>query len=108
MTIREHGIDYGILLSGIGIQFTANGFHAVQYVPSATVLRPLKDGVLHKVSQSILSRGVVAAAGIDGYSAPRHARRGLQVNDFESVRECVKPGWQIGFYCHISCGYQDE
>ena len=78
-------MDRRILFGGEGIELAAEVFEAAVDLPRPAAVRPLEEGVLGEVRQSVLRRQFVAAAGIDRQCAMRHAGAYLSVDASDAV-----------------------
>lgn len=87
MSGRRIGVDERLLFSGVGVEFAANGFHAVGDVPAAAVLCPLEDGVLHEMGETLVGVVFIAASGIDGNADVRHIVGMIADHNAQSVGE---------------------
>ena len=89
---ERRGVDRRILLGGEGVQLAAEVFEAAVHLPGAPPLRPLEEGVLGEVRQSVFARPFVAASGVHDQRAMRHRALHLPVDAPDAVRKsvCVK------------------
>ena len=71
---QESGINHRFFLISIGIQIAAYVLHAIQYVPSTTLLCAFEQHVLNKMRHALLVFGLIACTGINGIAAISHFR----------------------------------
>ena len=62
---KEGGVDAGVLLGGVGVEFPAHILHATEDVVGLTPPGTLEDDVLDEMGYAGLVRLLVAAAGVD-------------------------------------------
>ena len=74
MLFQEGRVVDGFLLSGVSVQVSAHGFHAVQDVPGASAVCPLERQVLAEMRQPVFVRQFVPCARVDGDAAVGHVR----------------------------------
>ena len=84
---REGGIDPRILLGGVSIEFSSHRIQSIQDVKGLSILGPLEQRVLNKVSNTRFSIGrkLIPCAGIDHQPTVSDRSINLLVDDTESI-----------------------
>ena len=86
---QGRGVDGGILLGGEGVELAAQILQPAVDLPGTPPLRPLEEGVLGKVGQSVFVGTFVAAPRIDHQRAVGHVALHLAVDSPNAVGETV-------------------
>ena len=89
MFLQDGGIIYRALLVGVGVEVASHALQAVEDMPSLASLGALEGDVLAEVSQSLFARLLVPSASVDLIAAIYHLAVGRQVDDAESIVECI-------------------
>ena len=87
--LQDGGIVYRALLVGVGIEVAAHALQAVEDMPSLASLGTLEGNVLAEVGQSLFARQLVAGASVYLIAALHHLAIRRQVDDAESIIECI-------------------
>ena len=97
--VRSNRIHHGALFGGVGVEFAAHAFHAVDYVPCAAMGSAFEYCMFNEMSHSVLAGSIVAAAHIHGNTAAGHAAPSGHMHH-------TQPIWQRGSkhfgFSHIS------
>ena len=83
--LQDGGVIHRALLVGVGIQVASHTLQTVEYVPGLSALGALEGDVLAEVSQALLTRFLVAGAGVYLIAAIHHLAIRWQVDDAESI-----------------------
>ena len=95
---KEGGVNYRLLLIGIGVEVAAHILHPVQDVPRLALGSPLEDEVLHKVSHTLFVFQFVARTGVYGKATISHLGRRRFVDDAQPVSQRMQIALRIYFF----------
>ena len=87
--LQDGRIIYGALLVGVGIEVAAHALQAVENVPRLAPLSALEGDVLAEMGESFFARFLIAGAGVYLITAIYYLAIGRQMDDAESVVECM-------------------
>ena len=89
IAFERGGMDNGLFLGGVGIQFAPQVFQPAIDMKRFAVVRSLEKGVFEQMGQSMLTFQLVPTAGIDRQGTMRDGRAYLFVQAADAVGEYV-------------------